>query len=318
MGTHPIFESDFDCLTAHTHKMAVNVALTSATSDNLSRHDMIQWINTSLSTHYKKIEELASGAAYCQFMDMLFPACLSLKKIKFDAKHEHEFIHNFKALQNSFKKMGIDKVIPVERLVKGRFQDNFEFVQWFKKFFDANHQGDEYDAAAARSGAGAPTRVGTKAPAASKTMTTTRTAKSTPTVSKTKTMTTKTTPQAISQKTPKEVKTQKTTPLAVKSQGDGEARRQVQELNEKLVTMEGSMESLERERDFYFEKLRDIELMVTNVAGDEAEPPADPDSELGQLCKKVLDILYATTDGFEVPEEAGDAAVGINDEQDEY
>jgi len=287
--------------------MAVNVALTSATSDNLSRHDMIQWINTSLSTHYKKIEELASGAAYCQFMDMLFPACLSLKKIKFDAKHEHEFIHNFKALQNSFKKMGIDKVIPVERLVKGRFQDNFEFVQWFKKFFDANHQGDEYDAAAARSGAGAPTRVGTKAPAASrsmataapKTTTTTRTAKSTPTVSKTKTMTTKTTPQA-------------------KSQGDGEARRQVQELNEKLVTMEGSMESLERERDFYFEKLRDIELMVTNVAGEEAETPADPDSELGQLCKKVLDILYATTDGFEVPEEAGDAAVGINDEQDEY
>merc|ERR1711892_1386056 len=266
MGTHPIFESDFNCLTAHTHKMAVNVALTSATSDNLSRHDMIQWINTSLSTHYKKIEELASGAAYCQFMDMLFPACLSLK--------------------NSFKKMGIDKVIPVERLVKGRFQDNFEFVQWFKKFFDANHQGDEYDAAAARSGAGAPTRVGTKAPAAPKTMTTTRTAKSTPTVSKTKTTTTKTTPQAKSQKTPKEVKTQKTTPLAVKSQGDGEARRQVQELNEKLVTMEGSMESLERERDFYFEKLRDIELMVTNVAGEEAETPADPDSELGQLCKR--------------------------------
>ena len=37
-------------------------------------------------------------------------ACLSLKKIKFDAKHEHEFIHNFKALQNSFKKMGVDKV----------------------------------------------------------------------------------------------------------------------------------------------------------------------------------------------------------------
>ena len=54
-------------------RMAVNVALTSASSDNLSRHDMIQWINGSLSTSYKKIEELASGAAYCQFMDMLFP-----------------------------------------------------------------------------------------------------------------------------------------------------------------------------------------------------------------------------------------------------
>merc|ERR1712088_557159 len=86
--------------------------------------------------------------------------CIPLKRIKFDAKHEHEFINNFKALQNSFKKMGVDKVIPVERLVKGRFQDNFEFVQWFKKFFDANYQGDDYDAAAARAGAGAPAKVG--------------------------------------------------------------------------------------------------------------------------------------------------------------
>ena len=33
-----------------------------------------------------------------------------LKQVKFGAKHEHEYIHNFKALQNSFKKMGVDKV----------------------------------------------------------------------------------------------------------------------------------------------------------------------------------------------------------------
>ena len=42
--------------------------------------------------------------------------------------------------------------IPVERLVKGRFQDNFEFVQWFKKFFDANYDGTEYDPLLAREG----------------------------------------------------------------------------------------------------------------------------------------------------------------------
>ncbi len=40
--------------------------------------------------------------------------------------------------------------VPVEKLVKGKFQDNFEFVQWFKKFFDANYDGSEYDALAAR------------------------------------------------------------------------------------------------------------------------------------------------------------------------
>lgn len=36
--------------------------------------------------------------------------------------------------------------------MKGRFQDNFEFLQWFKKFFDANYGGTEYDAVAQREG----------------------------------------------------------------------------------------------------------------------------------------------------------------------
>lgn len=44
------------------------------------------------------------------------------------------------------------KIIPVEKLVKGKFQDNFEFLQWFKKFFDANYDGKEYDPHAARQG----------------------------------------------------------------------------------------------------------------------------------------------------------------------
>ena len=33
-----------------------------------------------------------------------------------------------------------------------RFQDNFEFIQWFKKFFDVNYDGGEYDAVEARGG----------------------------------------------------------------------------------------------------------------------------------------------------------------------
>ena len=53
---------------------------------------------------------LYPGAAYCQFMDMLFPGCVLLKKVKFQAKLEHEFIHNFKVLQATFKRMSVDKV----------------------------------------------------------------------------------------------------------------------------------------------------------------------------------------------------------------
>ena len=36
--------------------------------------------------------------------------CLVLKRVKFATRLEHEYIANFKALQNSFKKVGIDKV----------------------------------------------------------------------------------------------------------------------------------------------------------------------------------------------------------------
>lgn len=43
-------------------------------------------------------------------MDMLFPGCVLLKKVKFQAKLEHEFIHNFKVLQAAFKRMSVDKV----------------------------------------------------------------------------------------------------------------------------------------------------------------------------------------------------------------
>merc|ERR1719495_1898002 len=77
---------------------------------------------------------------------MLFGSKMPIKKVKFKTKLEHEYIQNFKLLQAAFKKLGVDKVAPVDRLVKGRFQDNFEFIQWFKKFFDVNYDGSEYDA----------------------------------------------------------------------------------------------------------------------------------------------------------------------------
>lgn len=53
--------------------MAINVYSTNVTSENLSRHDMLHWVNDTLQSSFGKIEELCSGAAYCQFMDMLFP-----------------------------------------------------------------------------------------------------------------------------------------------------------------------------------------------------------------------------------------------------
>ena len=76
-------------------------------------------------------------------MELLFPNTIGMKKIKVNAKLEHEFLYNLKLFQNAFTKLKMDKTVPIDRLMKAKFQDNFEFLQWFKKFFDAHSGGKE-------------------------------------------------------------------------------------------------------------------------------------------------------------------------------
>lgn len=261
-------------------KAAVNVHSTSCTSDNLSRHDILAWVNDSLQTSYGKIEELCTGAAYCQFMDMLFPGSISIKKVKFNTKLEHEYIQNFKLLQSVFGRLSVDKVIPVERLVKGRFQDNFEFVQWFKRFFDVNYTGEEYDPLAARAGepVGGANNKGAlnKAP-------TNRT-----TVPKAKVTATRTPAKPAVNS----IRSPASKPTTNHAGGDS---RVVEDLRAELQQMTFEKEGLEKERDFYFGKLRDIEVICQ-------EQENDP------LMKSIMNILYATEEGFAPPE----------DEEEEY
>ncbi|XP_076440914.1 microtubule-associated protein RP/EB family member 1-like [Babylonia areolata] len=263
--------------------MAVNIHSTSCTSDNLSRHEILNWVNSSLQTSYGKIEELCTGAAYCQFMDMLFEGSLSFKRVKINAKLEHEYIHNFKLLQSSFGKTGVDKVIPVEKLVKGRFQDNFEFVQWFKRFFDMNYGGQEYDPVAVR--AGEPMG-GSSSKGALNKAPTNRTAAA----PKTKVAASRTParPAASSIRSP--------APKPQSNHAAGDSRV-VEDLRAELGQLRFEQEGLEKERDFYFGKLRDIEVICQ-----EAEDHEDP------VIKSILKILYATEEGFAPPE----------DEEEEY
>ncbi|CAJ1078392.1 microtubule-associated protein RP/EB family member 3-like isoform X2 [Xyrichtys novacula] len=259
--------------------MAVNVYSTSMTIENLSRHDMLAWVNDSLQLTYTKIEQLCSGAAYCQFMDILFPGCILLKKVKFNAKLEHEYIHNFKVLQAAFKRMNVDKIIPVERLVKGKFQDNFEFLQWFKKFFDANYDGKEYDPIMIRQG-----QEGTPPPNQGPMRTSPTAPKSVPTSQR-----------QIS------VAARRSAPVS-RNGGDAE----LIELNQQLLDLKLTVEGLEKERDFYFGKLRDIEIICQ-----EHEPENNPS------LAKIMATLYATEDGFAPPED-DDIEEGAQGDQEEF
>ncbi|XP_019769783.1 microtubule-associated protein RP/EB family member 1 isoform X4 [Dendroctonus ponderosae] len=237
--------------------MAVNVYSTNVTSENLSRHDMLAWVNECLQSDYRKIEELCTGAAYCQFMDMLFHGSVQLKRVKFRTNLEHEYIQNFKILQAAFKKMGVDKIIPVDKLIKGRFQDNFEFLQWFKKFFDANYDGRDYDALDTRSGIGLGS-------GSSHSNGHHKTAPP---------------PRHVPKATaPRTVPASK--PAANRNAGDSSG--QLEDLKSQLEGYKGSIDGLEKERDFYFGKLRDIEVMCQEAEGD------------NPLIQKILDVLYAT------------------------
>ncbi|KAJ7402021.1 Microtubule-associated protein RP/EB family member 2 [Pitangus sulphuratus] len=283
--------------------MAVNVYSTSITQETMSRHDIIAWVNDILALNYTKVEQLCSGAAYCQFMDMLFPGCISLKKVKFQAKLEHEYIHNFKLLQASFKRMNVDKVIPVEKLVKGRFQDNLDFIQWFKKFFDANYDGKEYDPVEARQGqdalpppdpgeqifnlpkkshhANSPTAGAAKSSPASK-------PGSTPS-------------------RPSSAK--KAAPSSSASKSDKDLETQVIQLSEQVHSLKLALEGVEKERDFYFGKLREIELLCQEHGG-----------ENNDLVNRLMEVLYASeeheshTDDHEGEEQVHEQP----QQQDEY
>ncbi|XP_068535241.1 microtubule-associated protein RP/EB family member 3 isoform X4 [Anas acuta] len=257
--------------------MAVNVYSTSVTSENLSRHDMLAWVNDSLQLNYTKIEQLCSGAAYCQFMDMLFPGCVHLRKVKFQAKLEHEYIHNFKVLQAAFKKMGVDKIIAVERLVKGKFQDNFEFIQWFKKFFDANYDGKEYNPLLARQGQDVtpPPNPGPKS----------------------------THNPARLSNVPSSI-LRKNSPAT--RNGGPEADAQILELNQQLMDLKLTVDGLEKERDFYFSKLRDIELICQ-----------EHENENSPIITGIVSVLYATEEGFAPPED-DELEEQQPEDQDEY
>ncbi|XP_032519542.1 microtubule-associated protein RP/EB family member 1 isoform X1 [Danaus plexippus] len=276
--------------------MAVNVYSTNVTSENLSRHDMLAWVNDCLQSNFAKIEELCTGAAYCQFMDMLFPGSVPMKRIKFKTNLEHEYIQNFKILQAAFKKMSVDKIVPIDRLVKGRFQDNFEFLQWFKKFFDANYGGTEYDAMAQREGLpmghGAPGAPPRAVPAAVK--------KPTAPVAKVAAR-----PQTIG-KANSTVRSPPMNPSRLTQSGKGDSKV-IDDLNHQINELKATVDGLEKERDFYFGKLRDIEVICQEME-DQHNAPIVP---------KILDILYATEDGFAPPEEE-DGDNPHPPEEDEY
>ncbi|MBU2710252.1 hypothetical protein [Zooshikella harenae] len=120
------------------------------TADIPDQHELVSWVNDCLKLNYTKIEDFRSGAAYCQLMDILYENCVRMEKVNFQAKEIFELVINWKLLSDAFKKAGIYKPIPVNRLITGNFTENLAFCVWFKNFFDTEYGGQGYNPVATR------------------------------------------------------------------------------------------------------------------------------------------------------------------------
>jgi RP/EB family microtubule-associated protein len=52
----------------------------------ISRTDLVNWINDVLHLQYKKLEEAANGAAFCQVLDVIYPNKVPMSRVNFNAK----------------------------------------------------------------------------------------------------------------------------------------------------------------------------------------------------------------------------------------
>uniref|UniRef100_A0A8C8JVU4 DNA (cytosine-5-)-methyltransferase n=1 Tax=Oncorhynchus tshawytscha TaxID=74940 RepID=A0A8C8JVU4_ONCTS len=149
--------------------MAVNVQVEPGEKHN--RYELLAWLNESLQTRFTKVEQTCSGAAFCQLMHWLFPGSVDVQRVRFHASDEVDARHNYSVLQAGFRRSGVIKSIPVEGLIGGSSEASLDFLQWFKVFFDSNHNGQEYDALESRAGQSMPHANAAKQPQRPKALT---------------------------------------------------------------------------------------------------------------------------------------------------
>ncbi|PNW70976.1 hypothetical protein CHLRE_17g741200v5 [Chlamydomonas reinhardtii] len=235
----------------------------------LGRAEILGWINDTLGLRLTKVEDTCNGAVACQLLDVLHPGAVPMAKVDYNANSEYQMINNYKVLQDCFNKLKIDKYVEVARLVKGRPLDNMEFMQWFKAYWDQiippGSAPAPYDGPSRRAlcktgdmkhsggGPAPPKAGGIKA--------------GPPAVSAA--------PRAAPAAAPR---------VAAGPKGSPGDRDQMDKLNHQLEDLRLKADGYEKEKDFYYSKLRDVELLCQTPTV--CELP---------IMKRVQEILYAAT-----------------------
>jgi microtubule-associated protein, RP/EB family len=248
---------------------------------SVSKNVILDWMNEDFQLQLSKIEQCATAAVYCMIIDKIYPGTFNIKKVKWNAKFDYEWMENYKVLQTAFKKNGIKKNVDVDKLIKAKYQDNLEFCQWLKKYHDLHWNGEPYDPIARR-GAGPEgqlyyiaggnkvnpmTKAGTSQPAAAPRA-------AAPKAARPSTATTRTGPSSMSN----------VGGMAKKAgpSNAGPSNAELLALQQQATVLEENNKTLETEREFYFNKLQYLEEIITKNGLDKHDFGA-----------ALLDVMYA-------------------------
>ena len=249
-------------------------------------------------------------------------------------------------MQAAFTKNRVQRHVDVPKLIRAKYQDNLEFCQWLKAFFEhaAPPERENYDPVAARNrGKGGKVAKrhfeSTAKQHTSKLLPTDRPRPKETSVGESRqglSGSSRSRPTAISNMKEnknvnggaKRVATGRTAPVTSTkpitsnststrcakgssdvTRGNEQALKQKnEELERKVAELELTLTSMEKERDFYFGKLRDIEILVQSHEENDT-------SDAVKLIKKVFKVLYATSDDNVVVDDDGNI-LGYNDESE--
>ena len=286
----------------------------------VGRGELLDFFNNLLDLQLTKIEQTASGAIACQLTEYIYPGSIPMSKVNWEARSDYEFVNNYKLLQKAFTKHAVKRYVDVDKLIRAKYQDNLEFCQYLKAFFDQSGVvRDDYDANAVRARGKGGKKYNellqkTAAKYGSKPLPAARArgvARVTPAPKARPAPTTTTAPKVAAMKpitatpvartttkAPLKASENRTRPTVGSSQSkkaeasaDAELVKKNAELASKIQELETTVSEVEKERDFYFGKLRNVELML-QVKQDLNFEGCDLEGVVGNVFK----VLYATAE----------------------
>ncbi|ETI41217.1 hypothetical protein F441_13481 [Phytophthora nicotianae CJ01A1] len=245
----------------------------------VSRTELLAWLNALCAMELTSVKQTSSGAVVCQVLDVLYPGKIPMNRVDWTATQPHECVHNYKLLQRIFLSLQIDKKIPVDKLIHGKYQDNLEFLQWLKAFYDRHEPPlQPYDAHARRAKGKGGVQYNQKLKGA---------------LVKKKARAATPNRHCSAEVKDAEVAAvlEKMKDMKIKSDGLIEEK---QALEVELHALREKTERIKDERDFYLNKLETIAELVHN-----AELSKSTSAQTNLLGLSILDVLFATEEDEE-------------------